>query len=136
MYVFAQFQISPENITDLDWNIFAKSGLKCVIFWRSYTKIDTFLRINRLSHLSKPPFIFLFNFIMYRYRYKDKMFLSTLESLLEPLYGSELNAKGLLPLETLHMMVTSHSLFLPTMLTSQNDSSSCSKGRNSFRLFK
>ncbi|KAF5902994.1 nucleolar pre-ribosomal-associated protein 1, partial [Clarias magur] len=74
---------SPENITDLDWNIFVKSGLK--------------------------------------YRYKDKMFLCTLNSLLEPVYGTVLTAQGLLPIETLHIMVTSHSLFLPTMLAPQDD---------------
>ncbi|XP_047018439.2 nucleolar pre-ribosomal-associated protein 1 isoform X7 [Ictalurus punctatus] len=76
-------QISRENITDFDWNVFVKSGLK--------------------------------------YRYKDKMFLCTLNSLLEPMYRSALTSKGLLPIETLHMMVTSHSLFLPTMLVSQDD---------------
>ncbi|XP_060761898.1 nucleolar pre-ribosomal-associated protein 1 isoform X2 [Neoarius graeffei] len=75
--------VSPEDITDLDWNIFVKSGLK--------------------------------------YRYKDEMFLWTLNSLLEPMYRSGLNAKGLLPIETLYMMVTSHSLFLPTMLAPQDD---------------
>ncbi|KAB5535628.1 hypothetical protein PHYPO_G00120070 [Pangasianodon hypophthalmus] len=78
--------ISPEYITDLDWNIFVKSGLK--------------------------------------YRYKDRMFLCTLNSLLEPMYRSVLTPKGLLPIETLHMMVTSHSLFLPTMLAPQDDTDS------------
>ncbi|KAM9439632.1 nucleolar pre-ribosomal-associated protein 1 [Clarias gariepinus] len=74
---------STENITDLDWNIFVKSGLK--------------------------------------YRYKDKMFLCTLNSLLEPVYRTVLTTQGLLPIETLHIMATSHSLFLPTMLAPQND---------------
>lgn len=36
MYVFVYFQISRENITDFDWNVFVKSGLKYVMiffFW-------------------------------------------------------------------------------------------------------
>ncbi|XP_046732396.1 LOW QUALITY PROTEIN: nucleolar pre-ribosomal-associated protein 1 [Silurus meridionalis] len=75
--------ISSEDVMDLDWNTFVKSGLK--------------------------------------YRYKDKMFLSTLNSLLEPMYGSVLSSKELLPISTIHMMVTSHSLFMPTMLAPLDD---------------
>ncbi|XP_058274902.1 nucleolar pre-ribosomal-associated protein 1 isoform X1 [Hemibagrus wyckioides] len=78
--------ISPENISDSDWNNFVKSGLK--------------------------------------YRYKDKMFLCTLNFLLESMYRSVLTPKGLLPLETLYLMVTSHSLFLPTMLVPEDDTHS------------
>ncbi|KAK3513781.1 hypothetical protein QTP70_028898 [Hemibagrus guttatus] len=79
-------QISPENISDSDWNNFVKSGLK--------------------------------------YRYKDRMFLCTLNFLLESMYRSVLTPKGLLPIETLHLMVTSHSLFLPTMLVPEDDTHS------------
>ncbi|KAK3534662.1 hypothetical protein QTP86_018208 [Hemibagrus guttatus] len=78
--------ISPENISDSDWNNFVKSGLK--------------------------------------YRYKDRMFLCTLNFLLESMYRSVLTPKGLLPIETLHLMVTSHSLFLPTMLVPEDDTHS------------
>ncbi|KAI5624249.1 nucleolar pre-ribosomal-associated protein 1 [Silurus asotus] len=75
--------ISSEDVMDLDWNTFVKSGLK--------------------------------------HRYKDKMFLSTLNYLLEPMYGSVLSSKELLPISTIHMMVTSHSLFMPTMLAPLDD---------------
>lgn len=36
LHVFEYFQIPPENINDLDWTVFVKSGLKCVIFWHYY----------------------------------------------------------------------------------------------------
>ncbi|TTH23517.1 Nucleolar pre-ribosomal-associated protein 1 [Bagarius yarrelli] len=78
--------ISPENITEPDWNSFVKTGLK--------------------------------------YRYKDRMFLFTLNSFLELMLKSVLPSKGLLPIETLHMMVTSHSLFLPTMFAPPDDKDS------------
>uniref|UniRef100_A0A3B4ZKD7 URB1 ribosome biogenesis homolog n=1 Tax=Stegastes partitus TaxID=144197 RepID=A0A3B4ZKD7_9TELE len=51
-------------------------------------------------------------------------FLSTLISLLELMYsGSEVH-KDRIPLSTLHMMTISHSLFLPTMLASDEELSS------------
>ena len=60
-----------------------------------------------------------------RYRYKDHHFLSTLSDLLELMYSgtAAAAAKNLLPLATMHMMISSHSLFLPTMLDSKNDPS-------------
>ncbi|XP_047662255.1 nucleolar pre-ribosomal-associated protein 1 [Tachysurus fulvidraco] len=79
-------QISPENVSDLDWNNFVKSGLK--------------------------------------HRYKDNMFLCTLNSLLESMYRTVPTPKGLLPIETLHLMVTSHSLFLPTMIVTEDETHS------------
>lgn len=60
------------------------------------------------------------------------MFLCTLNSLLESMYGTVPTPKGLLPIETLHLMVTSHSLFLPTMIVTEDEthSSLYSKGKN------
>uniref|UniRef100_A0A3B4ZNL1 URB1 ribosome biogenesis homolog n=1 Tax=Stegastes partitus TaxID=144197 RepID=A0A3B4ZNL1_9TELE len=59
-----------------------------------------------------------------KYRYRDQHFLSTLISLLELMYsGSEVH-KDRIPLSTLHMMTISHSLFLPTMLASDEELSS------------
>lgn len=51
-----------------------------------------------------------------RYRYRDHHFLNTLSNLLGVMYGSSEVHKDLIPLSTLHMMTSSHSLFLPTML--------------------
>lgn len=51
-----------------------------------------------------------------RYRYRDSCFLNTLSSLLAVMYGEEEVQKDLLPLSTLHLMISSHSQFLPTML--------------------
>ncbi|XP_036418285.1 nucleolar pre-ribosomal-associated protein 1 isoform X2 [Colossoma macropomum] len=56
-----------------------------------------------------------------KYRYQDQGFLVTFNTLLELVYKSVNTSKELLSIETLHMMVTSHSLFLPTMLSSQNE---------------
>uniref|UniRef100_A0A3P9IBC3 URB1 ribosome biogenesis homolog n=1 Tax=Oryzias latipes TaxID=8090 RepID=A0A3P9IBC3_ORYLA len=51
-----------------------------------------------------------------KYRYRDSCFLNTLSSLLAVVYGVEEVQKDLLPLSTLHLMISSHSQFLPTML--------------------
>uniref|UniRef100_A0A8B9K9N0 URB1 ribosome biogenesis homolog n=1 Tax=Astyanax mexicanus TaxID=7994 RepID=A0A8B9K9N0_ASTMX len=59
-----------------------------------------------------------------QYRYQDREFLTVLEMLLEKMYGDVNASKELLAVETLHMMVTSHSLFLPTMLAFQNEENS------------
>uniref|UniRef100_A0A671V9A0 URB1 ribosome biogenesis homolog n=1 Tax=Sparus aurata TaxID=8175 RepID=A0A671V9A0_SPAAU len=60
-----------------------------------------------------------------KYRYRDQHFLNTLSNLLELMYGGSEVQKDLIPLSTLHMMTSSHSLFLPTMLDSNEESSSC-----------
>uniref|UniRef100_A0A8C1PYH9 URB1 ribosome biogenesis homolog n=1 Tax=Cyprinus carpio TaxID=7962 RepID=A0A8C1PYH9_CYPCA len=57
-----------------------------------------------------------------RYRYRDPNFLGTLTTLVEVIYGTPETPKELLPMATVHMMTTSHSLFLPTMLSTQDDS--------------
>ncbi|KAM3874727.1 nucleolar pre-ribosomal-associated protein 1-like [Diretmus argenteus] len=51
-----------------------------------------------------------------KYRYRDQHFLATLSGLVELMYGGADAPKDLLPLATMHTMVNSHSLFLPTML--------------------
>ncbi|XP_071780840.2 nucleolar pre-ribosomal-associated protein 1 [Centroberyx gerrardi] len=56
-----------------------------------------------------------------KYRYRDHHFLGTLSHLLELLYGGSDIPKDLLPLSTMHMMMSSHSLFLPTMLDSDHE---------------
>uniref|UniRef100_A0A668T7V7 URB1 ribosome biogenesis homolog n=1 Tax=Oreochromis aureus TaxID=47969 RepID=A0A668T7V7_OREAU len=59
-----------------------------------------------------------------KYRYRDHHFLNTLSSLLEVMYcGTEVQ-KDLIPLPMLYTMISSHSLFLPTMLDSE-ESNSC-----------
>ncbi|KAM4742564.1 nucleolar pre-ribosomal-associated protein 1 [Anableps anableps] len=60
-----------------------------------------------------------------KYRYCNQHFLNTLNSLLEVMYGSTQNQKDLIPLSTLHMMTTSHSQFLPTMLDSSEEPHGC-----------
>uniref|UniRef100_A0AAR2JVE7 Nucleolar pre-ribosomal-associated protein 1 C-terminal domain-containing protein n=1 Tax=Pygocentrus nattereri TaxID=42514 RepID=A0AAR2JVE7_PYGNA len=59
-----------------------------------------------------------------KYRYQDQRFLVTFNTLLELVYKNVNASKELLAIEALHMMVTSHSLFLPTMLSSQNETDS------------
>ncbi|XP_035242197.1 nucleolar pre-ribosomal-associated protein 1 [Anguilla anguilla] len=56
-----------------------------------------------------------------KYRYRDATFLDTLCGLLEVMYCGDDTPKDLLPLATVHMMTTSHSLFLPSVLCSQEE---------------
>ncbi|TRY85158.1 hypothetical protein DNTS_006350 [Danionella cerebrum] len=56
-----------------------------------------------------------------KYRYRDCRFLEALSSLVETVYGSEKTPGDLVPLATIHMMSSSHSLFLPTMLSTSSD---------------
>ncbi|KAI3354092.1 hypothetical protein L3Q82_018642 [Scortum barcoo] len=60
-----------------------------------------------------------------KYRYRDPHFVNTLSSLLEVMYCSCEAQKDLIPLSTLHMMTSSHSLFLPTMLDPDEDPNRC-----------
>lgn len=70
-----------------------------------------------------------------RYRYRNDHFLNTLRGLLEVMYcGGEVQ-KDLLSLSTLHMMASSHSLFLPTMLDSHEEPCLClAKGKSGGRV--
>uniref|UniRef100_A0A8C5F3U5 Nucleolar pre-ribosomal-associated protein 1 n=1 Tax=Gadus morhua TaxID=8049 RepID=A0A8C5F3U5_GADMO len=57
-----------------------------------------------------------------KYRYKDLYFLGALRDLVELMYvEGDAAPKDFLPLATIHMMVSSHSLFLPAMLESDQD---------------
>ncbi|CAM9342472.1 unnamed protein product [Lampetra planeri] len=58
-------------------------------------------------------------------RYRDHCFLNSLKTLLEVMYGGAEIQKDLIPLSTLHTMTSSHSLFLPTMLDSDEERSKC-----------
>ncbi|XP_069563498.1 nucleolar pre-ribosomal-associated protein 1 [Brachyistius frenatus] len=60
-----------------------------------------------------------------KYRYRDCHFLNSLSSLLDLMYAGSEVQKDLIPLSTLHMMTSSHSLFLPTMLDSNEESGMC-----------
>ncbi|GLD53499.1 nucleolar pre-ribosomal-associated protein 1 [Lates japonicus] len=60
-----------------------------------------------------------------KYRYRDHHFLNTLSSLLTVMYGGSEVQKDLIPLSTLHMMTSSHSLFLPTMLGTDEEPGKC-----------
>uniref|UniRef100_A0A8C7FZS0 URB1 ribosome biogenesis homolog n=1 Tax=Oncorhynchus kisutch TaxID=8019 RepID=A0A8C7FZS0_ONCKI len=54
-------------------------------------------------------------------RYRDPNFLSTLNKMLDLMYGGSEGPKDLVPLPTIHMMASSHSLFLPIMLGDEED---------------
>lgn len=58
-----------------------------------------------------------------KYRYLDPVFLGTLNHLLEIMYGTPESSKEFMPLATIHMMTTSHSQFLSTMLSTQDGDS-------------
>lgn len=60
-----------------------------------------------------------------RYRYRDHNFLNALSNLIEMMYSGSEVQKDLVPLSTLHMMASSHSLFLPTMLESHEEPNMC-----------
>ncbi|KAM6933336.1 nucleolar pre-ribosomal-associated protein 1 [Xenentodon cancila] len=56
-----------------------------------------------------------------KYRYRDHHFLNTLNSLLEVMYGDGEVQRDLIQLPTLHMMTSSHSQFLPSILDSSEE---------------
>ncbi|XP_023681933.2 nucleolar pre-ribosomal-associated protein 1 isoform X1 [Paramormyrops kingsleyae] len=57
-----------------------------------------------------------------KHRYSSSAFLETLSNLLGRVYEADHVPADLLALPTLHMMITSHSLFLPSMLDEQHAS--------------
>lgn len=66
-----------------------------------------------------------------RYRFNDHLFLNTLSSLLEVIYTDGEGRKDLVSLSTIHMMTSTHSLFLPTMLDPGEEPRYSSKGMTS-----
>ncbi|XP_051869866.1 nucleolar pre-ribosomal-associated protein 1 [Pristis pectinata] len=64
-----------------------------------------------------------------KYRYTDLGFLEALHKLIPALYEKEELAQNLIPLPMIHMMVTNHSLFLPTLLKIREDSDESSRIR-------
>uniref|UniRef100_A0A8C8C842 Nucleolar pre-ribosomal-associated protein 1 n=1 Tax=Oncorhynchus tshawytscha TaxID=74940 RepID=A0A8C8C842_ONCTS len=65
--------------------------------------------------------VFMENLFLPRCRYRDPNFLSTLNRMLDLMYGGSEGPKDLVPLPTIHMMASSHSLFLPIMLGDEED---------------
>ncbi|XP_078088951.1 nucleolar pre-ribosomal-associated protein 1 isoform X2 [Mustelus asterias] len=65
-----------------------------------------------------------------KYRYRDWAFMETLHKLITVLYENEDLAQGLIPLPMIHVMVTNHSLFLPTMLGAREDPDENAKARD------
>ncbi|OCT93833.1 hypothetical protein XELAEV_18011503mg [Xenopus laevis] len=62
-----------------------------------------------------------------KHRYKDWEFLDALNAAIGQWYESDIpSSQGLVPLPTVHMMLTQHSLFLPTLLSSQQEGSATS----------
>uniref|UniRef100_A0A8K9Y1W5 Nucleolar pre-ribosomal-associated protein 1 C-terminal domain-containing protein n=1 Tax=Oncorhynchus mykiss TaxID=8022 RepID=A0A8K9Y1W5_ONCMY len=74
--------------------------------------------LNRLTELLV---VFMENLFLPRCRYRDPNFLSTLNRMLDLMYGGSEGPKDLVPLPTIHMMASSHSLFLPIMLGDEED---------------
>ncbi|KAM8976730.1 nucleolar pre-ribosomal-associated protein 1 [Pelodytes ibericus] len=65
-----------------------------------------------------------------KYRYKDYLFLDILHAGIEQWYESEGPCtKGLVQLSVVHMMITQHSLFLPTLLRSREEENAPSEIR-------
>ncbi|XP_019379437.1 PREDICTED: nucleolar pre-ribosomal-associated protein 1 [Gavialis gangeticus] len=57
-----------------------------------------------------------------KYRYREQVFLETLNSAIQSLYREDSSfSKKLVKLSTVYMMITQHSLFLSTMLRSRED---------------
>ncbi|XP_041796305.1 nucleolar pre-ribosomal-associated protein 1 isoform X2 [Chelmon rostratus] len=114
------------------------AGLKCLIAAYSHCKDQTVSlseqeksileRLQRLLTSAEGVSASEWNSFVkngLRYRYRDHHFLNTLSNLLELMYSSSEVQKELIPLSTLHMMISSHSLFLPTMLDSNEELSMC-----------
>uniref|UniRef100_A0A665V070 URB1 ribosome biogenesis homolog n=1 Tax=Echeneis naucrates TaxID=173247 RepID=A0A665V070_ECHNA len=109
------------------------AALKCLITSFSHSKDQTSLllkqehsileRLERLlvglltSNIHRFLALFLaFHTLSSSHRHQNHHFLNTLTVLLNLMYGSGEVQKDLIPLSTLHMMTSSHSLFLPTIL--------------------
>ncbi|XP_023561351.1 nucleolar pre-ribosomal-associated protein 1 isoform X2 [Octodon degus] len=57
-----------------------------------------------------------------KFRYQDHTFIKTLHAALQLLYGPESMVRArLAPLRTVHMLLTQHSLFLPSLLTTNGE---------------
>nr|XP_045005355.1 nucleolar pre-ribosomal-associated protein 1 isoform X2 [Jaculus jaculus] len=57
-----------------------------------------------------------------KFRYQDHTFLKTLHAAVQLLYGPASAGRAhLVPLPVVHIMLTQHSLFLPTLLTSEEE---------------
>ncbi|XP_012926742.1 nucleolar pre-ribosomal-associated protein 1 isoform X2 [Heterocephalus glaber] len=57
-----------------------------------------------------------------KFRYQDNTFIKTLHAALQLLYSPESSAHArLVQLPTIHMMLTQHSLFLPSLLTAEGE---------------
>ncbi|KAG8518530.1 Nucleolar pre-ribosomal-associated protein 1 [Galemys pyrenaicus] len=57
-----------------------------------------------------------------KFRYQDRAFLQALHAAVQLLYAPENSVSAkLVPLPVVHMMLTQHSLFLPTLLTSEQE---------------
>uniref|UniRef100_A0AAQ5XV76 URB1 ribosome biogenesis homolog n=1 Tax=Amphiprion ocellaris TaxID=80972 RepID=A0AAQ5XV76_AMPOC len=97
----------------------ATAALKCLITSYSHSKDQQLLVAEGITASEWNSFVKH----GLKYRYRDHHFLSTLISLLEVMYRDGEVQKDRLPLSTLHMMTISHSLFLPTMLASDEESS-------------
>lgn len=82
------------------------------------SKMDSSKKISELTCLFNEQSWHHGNLILAfsRYRYRDSSFLNTLSSLLTVMYAEEKVQKDFIPLSTLHLMISSHSQFLPTML--------------------
>ncbi|XP_067897159.1 nucleolar pre-ribosomal-associated protein 1 isoform X2 [Heterodontus francisci] len=65
-----------------------------------------------------------------KYRYRDWAFMEALHKLIQVLYENEDLAQNLIPQPMIHMMVTNHSLFLPTMLRVREDLDENAKARD------
>uniref|UniRef100_UPI00398EA5A0 nucleolar pre-ribosomal-associated protein 1 isoform X1 n=2 Tax=Pristiophorus japonicus TaxID=55135 RepID=UPI00398EA5A0 len=65
-----------------------------------------------------------------KYRYRDLAFMEALRKLIQALYENEDLGQNLVPLPMIHMMVTNHSLFLPTMLKAREDPDENAKARD------
>uniref|UniRef100_A0A4W6E3K8 URB1 ribosome biogenesis homolog n=1 Tax=Lates calcarifer TaxID=8187 RepID=A0A4W6E3K8_LATCA len=132
-------EVITENLADCpeEQETWRKSvtvaAFKCLIASYSHSKDQATppseQEQNILERLQRLLVGLLSSFILYNrgfiYRYRDHHFLNTLSSLLTVMYGGSEVQKDLIPLSTLHMMTSSHSLFLPTMLDSDEDPGKC-----------
>uniref|UniRef100_A0A672KS32 Nucleolar pre-ribosomal-associated protein 1 C-terminal domain-containing protein n=1 Tax=Sinocyclocheilus grahami TaxID=75366 RepID=A0A672KS32_SINGR len=95
-----------------------KSLLSAALLWLSAVYKD---QKDPQSHHEETMLTRLKSLLVSQYRYRDPNFLGTLTTLVEVIYGTPETPKELLPMATVHMMTTSHSLFLPTMLSTEDD---------------
>uniref|UniRef100_A0A8C8CC37 URB1 ribosome biogenesis homolog n=1 Tax=Oncorhynchus tshawytscha TaxID=74940 RepID=A0A8C8CC37_ONCTS len=118
--ISAVLSVCPEEL-----ELWRTSVLSAALRWLSssygHNRDQNTVSLRCIFLLTYSCLVFMENLFLPRCRYRDPNFLSTLNRMLDLMYGGSEGPKDLVPLPTIHMMASSHSLFLPIMLGDEED---------------